>query len=91
MGPPIRFGQALRWFEPPLGPALRLYATAGTFPYVQDLRRVTDLSTNRRSHPALWSSLLACFLLDTALLGCAGWLLRFEGGSGLELVRSGFN
>ena len=46
MGPPIRFGQALRWFEPPLGPALRLYSTAGAFPYVQDLRRFTGLLTN---------------------------------------------
>ncbi len=50
MGPPIRFGQALRRFEPPLGPALRLYSTAGTFPYVQDLRRFIDLLTNREMY-----------------------------------------
>lgn len=42
MGPPVRFGQALCRLEPPLGPALRLNSTAGTFPYVQDLRRFTD-------------------------------------------------
>ncbi len=41
MGPPIRFGQALRWFEPPL----RLYSTAGPFPYLQDLRRFTGSIT----------------------------------------------